>query len=51
MKFERMLSLKDPTNKQFFTPDKTMEGIFGTKRQKCFGMSKHLKEHPINPNK
>ena len=44
-------NLQDPTNKQFFTPDKTMEGIFGTKRQKCFGMSKHLKEHLINPNK
>merc|ERR1711933_332710 len=44
-------NLQDPTNKQFFTPDKTMEGIFGTKRQKCFGMSKHLKEHLVNPNK
>ena len=32
---------QDPENKQFFTPDKTMEGIFGDKRQKCFGMSKH----------
>merc|ERR1711934_768116 len=44
-------NLQDPENKQFFTPDKTMEGIFGTERQKCFGMSKHLKEHLINPNK
>merc|ERR1711954_87439 len=44
-------NLQDPANKQFFTPDKTMEGIFGTKRQKCFGMSKHLKEHLVNPNK
>merc|ERR1712106_1206813 len=43
-------NLQDPTNKQFFTADKTMEPIFGTKRQKCFGMSKHLKEHLINPN-
>ena len=42
---------QDPENKQFFTPDKTMEGIFGDKRQKCFGMSKHLKEHLTNPNK
>ena len=37
--------------RRFFTPDKTMEGIFGDKRQKCFGMSKHLKEHLTNPNK
>merc|ERR1712112_34469 len=44
-------NLQDPENKQFFTPDKTMEGIFGDKRQKCFGMSKHLKEHLTNPNK
>merc|ERR1712243_51782 len=44
-------NLQDPENKQFFTPDKAMEGIFGDKRQKCFGMSKHLKEHLTNPNK
>merc|ERR1711872_644626 len=44
-------NLQDPENKQFFTPDKAMEGIFGSERQKCFGMSKHLKEHLTNPSK
>ena len=42
---------QDPENRQWFTPDKTMEPIFGKERQKCFGMSKHLKEHLTNPNK
>ena len=36
---------------QWFTPDKTMEPVFGIERQKCFGMSKHLKEHLTNPYK
>ena len=44
-------NLQDPENKQWFTPDKMMEPIFGKERQKCFGMSKHLKEHLTNPNK
>ena len=43
--------LQDPENKQFFTPDKLMKPIFGSERQKCFGMSKHLKDHLTNPNK
>jgi len=44
-------NLLDPNNEDFFTPDKAMEGIFGTKRQRYF-MSKHLSEHlnQINPN-
>jgi chromatin remodeling complex protein RSC6 len=42
---------QDPENKQWFTPDKLMQPIFGDERQKCFGMSKHLKEHLTNPNK
>ena len=44
-------AIQDPENKQWFTPDKLMEPIFGKERQKCFGMSKHLKEHLTNPNK
>ena len=44
------MPLQDPENKQWFTPDKMMEPIFGKERQKCFGMSKHLKEHLTNPN-
>merc|ERR1712129_474348 len=43
--------LQDPENKQWFTPDDLMKPIFGSERQKCFGMSKHLKEHLTNPDK
>merc|ERR1712212_869312 len=43
--------LQDKENRQWFTPDKTMEPVFGKERQKCFGMSKHLKEHLTNPDK
>ena len=42
---------QDPENKQWFTPDALMKPIFGSERQKCFGMSKHLKEHLTNPDK
>ena len=42
---------QDKENRQWFTPDKTMEPVFGKERQKCFGMSKHLKEHLTNPDK
>ena len=42
---------QDPENKQWFTPNDLMKPIFGSERQKCFGMSKHLKEHLTNPNK
>nr|ALS05154.1 SWIB domain-containing protein [Paracalanus parvus]ALS05155.1 SWIB domain-containing protein [Paracalanus parvus] len=44
-------NLQDPENKQFFTPDATMEPVFGTERIKCFSMSKYLKEHLTNPDK
>merc|ERR1711890_59172 len=37
--------LQDPINKQYFTPDKAMEPIFGTEKIRAFGMSKFLKEH------
>merc|ERR1711951_182208 len=37
--------LQDPENKQYFTPDKTMEPVFGKDGIKAFGMSKYLKEH------
>merc|ERR1712112_73659 len=43
-------NLQDPENKQWFTPDKAMEGIFGKEKIKCFSMSKYLKEHLTNPN-
>ena len=48
---ESELLFQDPENKQWFTPDDLMKPIFGSERQKCFGMSKHLKEHLTNPNK
>merc|ERR1712098_427213 len=44
-------NLQDPENKQWFTPDKTMQPIFGKEKIKCFSMSKYLKEHLTNPNK
>ena len=44
-------NLQDPENKQFFTPDATMEPVFGNERIKCFSMSKYLKEHLTNPDK
>lgn len=37
--------LQDPENKQWFTPDKAMEGIFGKEKIKAFGMTKYLKGH------
>ena len=37
--------LQDQDNKQWFTPDKKMETIFGKEKQKAFGMAKHLKGH------
>ena len=37
--------LQDPENKQYFTPDATMEPVFGSERMKAFSMSKYLKEH------
>merc|ERR1711934_642493 len=44
-------NLQDPEQKQWFTPDKTMQPIFGKEKIKCFSMSKYLKEHLTNPNK
>merc|ERR1712168_431050 len=44
-------NLQDPEMKQWFTPDKTMQPIFGKEKIKCFSMSKYLKEHLTNPNK
>ena len=38
-------NLQDPENKQFFTPDKLMEPVFGKEKIKAFGMAKYLKEH------
>ena len=44
-------NLQDPENKQFFTPDATMEPVFGNERMKSFSMSKYLKEHLTKPDK
>ena len=38
-------NLQDPPNKQWFTPDKTMAPVFGTKKIKAFSMSKYLEDH------
>ena len=38
-------NLQDPKNKQWFTPDKTMAPVFGTKKIKAFSMSKYLEDH------
>ena len=43
-------NLQDPENKQFFTPDATMEPVFGNERMKSFSMSKYLKEHLTKPD-
>ena len=37
--------LQDPANKQWFTPDKLMQPVFGGEKIKAFGMAKYLKEH------
>ena len=37
-------NLQDPENKQWFTPDKTMAPVFGTKKL-IFSMSKYLEDH------
>ena len=37
--------LKDPENKQFFTPDKKMAKVFGNDRMRAFGMSKYIGDH------
>ena len=41
--------LQDPDNKQWFTPDKAMAGIFGSEKIKCFSMSKYLSKHLSKP--
>jgi len=41
-------NLQDPENKQFFTPDKKMEPVFGSEKIRAFSMSKFLKEHLSN---
>jgi len=37
--------LQDPENKQYFTPDKIMEPVFGNEKIRAFSMSKYLKDH------
>jgi len=44
-------NLQDLENGQFFTPDATMESVFGNERMKCFHMSKYLKGHLTDPDK
>merc|ERR1712002_1404291 len=38
-------NLQDPENKQYFTPDKKMQPVFGEERMRAFAMSKFLKPH------
>ena len=50
MLFSRLMKndavcVQDPENKQWFTPDKLMEPVFGGEKIKAFGMAKYLKEH------
>ena len=40
--------LKDPENKQYFTPDKKMAKVFGADKIKGFGMAKFLSPHLSN---
>ena len=42
-------NLQDPAEKRYFTPDKTMEPIFGCERQMMLRMAKCLKEHLTKP--
>ena len=37
--------LKDPENKQYFTPDKKMAKVFGSDKMRGFGMAKHIGPH------
>ena len=43
--------LQDPENRQFFTPDKMLEPIFGKEKIKAFGMTKYLKGHLTDDSK
>ena len=43
-------NLQDPENKQFFTPDKLMQPVFGKEKIRCFSMTTHLKSHLTKPN-
>ena len=42
---------QDPESKAYFTPDKTMQPVFGSSKQRHFGMTKHLKGHLTDPKK
>ena len=37
--------LRDPEDKQWFTPDEIMAPVFGDKKIRCFGMLKYLQKH------
>jgi len=37
--------LKDPDNRQYFTPDQKMSKVFGADKIKAFGMAKYLGSH------
>ena len=38
-------NLQDPKNKQFAICDEKLQKVIGTKKFKCFGMAKYLKDH------
>ena len=44
-------NLRDSENRQFFTPDATMEPVFGNERINAFSMTKYLKKHLTNEAK
>ena len=44
-------NLKDPENKAYFTPDKAMQPIYGSSKQKHLGMIHHCKGHLTDPKK
>merc|ERR1712212_902216 len=42
--------LQDPSNKQFFTPDKLMQPVFGKKRIRAITMPTYIESHLIKDN-
>ena len=45
----KMPQCQDPENNANFTPDKVMQPVFGSNKQRHFGMIKHCKDHLTDP--
>ena len=43
----REKGLQDPLDRNFFHPDNNMKPIFGSERQRCFGMGKKFNAHLV----